>query len=265
MCIIVYKNKTANTPTKQVLKTCFANNYDGAGYMVQTGDSVHINKGFMKFSDFWRVFSKDKRITKDCNLAIHFRISTGGKISSGNCHPYPISDKVTELTALTFTTDKAIAHNGVLTGFDDTSVLNDTQIFTKDVLYYLTKETLQPNILEAIRNLTKGSRLCLFIDDKWFLTGDWQTDKKTGLCYSNSTYKADKWSNWPEYTYTKTKTKSKKRKCGIREYKALPIDYPLSIDVCPACGENKNIDSYEDNTFYCNICEAVWDVDGIIY
>jgi len=270
MCIIVYKNKNADIPTKKLLKTCFENNDDGAGYMVQVKNQVHIKKGFMKFNDFWQAFSKDKKITKDCQLAIHFRIATGGLISAGNCHPYPITDKTTELTKTNIIADKAICHNGILTGFDDIeNKYNDTQVFTKNVLFYLAKEKIQPNILEAIRNMTMGSRLCLFINGDWFLTGNWTIDKQTGLQFSNLSYKREK-INWGFYGLPKTKTKRTKRTKRTKyqdEYQYIYPDERYSMTVCPACGNSNEafIDSYNDQTFFCHTCETVWDSDGIIY
>ena len=260
MCIIIYKDKTAALPTKKTLKTCFNNNDDGCGYMVKQGKTVFINKGFMRFSDFYTEFKNDKKITKDCELVLHFRIATGGLVNAANCHPFPVTDKVAELTANEFITDKAIAHNGILSGFDDINkVLSDTQIFTKDILYFLMLENLKPNLIEAIRNLTIGSRLCIFNQGNFLLLGNWITDKKTGLQFSNSGYKVDKRHNWKQGSWKNSSYFYSKSKWTKYTKDYIESETITESEVfCPFCDRSDNIEEY-NGTYYCKNCEAVWD------
>ena len=44
MCIIIEKPKYAKTPSRKVLKNCWDNNPDGAGYMYNAGGKVYIYK-----------------------------------------------------------------------------------------------------------------------------------------------------------------------------------------------------------------------------
>jgi len=265
MCIIIFKNRSANLPTKKVLKTCFENNPDGAGYMVQTGKQVIINKGFMKFSDFYAEFKADKAITKNCNLVLHFRIATGGLVNSANCHPFPVSNRIDDLKNLNIKTDKAIAHNGVLSEFNDINkVLSDTQIFTKDILYFLMLENLKPNLIEALRNLTIGSRLCIFNQGNFLLLGNWITDKKTGLQFSNSGYKVDKRHNWKQGGWKNSSYFYSKSKCTKYTKDYIESEEITESEVfCPFCDRADNIEEY-NGIYYCKNCETVWD-DNDIY
>jgi hypothetical protein len=52
MCIIVYKPKGIELPKEDILKNCFDNNADGAGYMYAHKGKVLIHKGFMDWEDF---------------------------------------------------------------------------------------------------------------------------------------------------------------------------------------------------------------------
>ena len=44
MCVIVAKEKGIVMPDKNILKTCFNHNPDGAGIMWNQGNAVHIRK-----------------------------------------------------------------------------------------------------------------------------------------------------------------------------------------------------------------------------
>ena len=45
MCIAIYSLKGTDIPSEDILKTCFLNNPDGAGFAFNKGGKVHIVKG----------------------------------------------------------------------------------------------------------------------------------------------------------------------------------------------------------------------------
>ena len=53
MCIAIIKPKNYEIPTKEELRTCWDNNPNGAGFMWNDGQIVHIEKGFLKFKHFY--------------------------------------------------------------------------------------------------------------------------------------------------------------------------------------------------------------------
>ena len=53
MCIAIYSLIGTKIPTDEILKICFQNNNDGAGFCFNTDNNqVQIVKGFMDFDSF---------------------------------------------------------------------------------------------------------------------------------------------------------------------------------------------------------------------
>ena len=68
MCVIVNKNRGIELPRKELLENCFSNNSDGAGMMYNLNGKVYIEKGFMKFDEFYnRLMELDKKISPPRN------------------------------------------------------------------------------------------------------------------------------------------------------------------------------------------------------
>ena len=196
MCIIVAKNKNIDMPSKEVLKRCFNSNRDGAGYMYVKNGKVYINKGFMDFDSFYNSIEKLGKIydLKKHALVMHFRISTGGNVDGGNCHPYPITSNEEYLRRKHFVTDLGMCHNGTIShysgGWQSKEVLNDTQKFIKNfvsVLKDMDNDFLHNRrAMELIEDIA-GSKLCfLDSDEKIHLVGNFIKDN--GVYYSNSSY-----------------------------------------------------------------------------
>lgn len=195
MCIIVAKPIGIEIPSKSLLQNCFIANRHGAGFMFNHNKKVYIYKGFMKFEAFYRVLQKtiDKYDLKNKGVVIHFRISTGGKIDEGNCHPYPISNDEEMLRKKkVITKDVAMAHNGTIRLFSGKhDFLNDTQLFIKNIVntfyqvnhnFYLDKE-----VMETLQGIA-DSKLC-FLDKmgELYMLGDFV--EENGIYFSNLSYK----------------------------------------------------------------------------
>ena len=113
MCIIVAKPAGKKLPSKQTLMNCYANNPDGAGFMYADGKTVHIDKGFFDFTDFYDALLSIKDIT-NTSIVMHFRISTAGSINEACCHPFPVSSNLADLSATEIDNRVCVAHNGII-------------------------------------------------------------------------------------------------------------------------------------------------------
>jgi predicted glutamine amidotransferase len=203
MCIIVAKDKKAPLPTKQVLKNCFENNSDGAGFMYTYNGNVIIDKGYMNFKQFYKRFQRLKELFNDFenkSLVMHFRIGTSAGNTPENTHPYPVSTKVDELHSLYTITKLGIVHNGIIRDYTITGdkEMNDTQHFIQDYvakIYSKFPRFYEDKDLMLSMEKMCDSKLCfLTSEDELYYVGDFTTDR--GIKYSNQTY---------SYNYNDTK------------------------------------------------------------
>lgn len=195
MCIIVSKEKGVEMPDKATLERCFDYNSDGAGLMYANNGKVNIVKGFMDFKSFYEYLMKLDKIynLKEKALVMHFRISTGGNVDGGNCHPYPISPRKKDLRSYCIKTDLGMAHNGVIsmyTSYSKKEELNDTQRFIQKAVYPIyksNKEFYKDYELMSLLEDIAGSKLCfLDKDENIYYVGKFIEDD--GVMYSNNSY-----------------------------------------------------------------------------
>ena len=200
MCIIVSKEKNQNIPSKKILKNCFTSNPDGAGFMYTSNNKVRIEKGFFTFEEFYK---RLKKVDKALNLykkslVMHFRIGTSGGYSEGACHPFPVTDNISEIQKTETTSKLGMVHNGIISNFVY-GKLSDTQNFVKDFVYPLLKINCNflnnKNAINLLYKQSGATKLC-FLDkyDNITYVGNFITDK--GIKYSNTSYK--------DYTYVPT-------------------------------------------------------------
>jgi hypothetical protein len=133
MCIIIVKPAKTPFPLPDRIAACFDNNPDGAGLMWrEPSGKVHIFKGWMKLGQMQRWIRANQDRLKDTDVVLHFRMATHGTVAPGTCHPFPITRDVGILRKIDCVTDRAMAHNGVLTAWGDKSkTLSDTMVFVK--------------------------------------------------------------------------------------------------------------------------------------
>lgn len=209
MCVIVAKNKGIDLPSKEILKNCFDNNNDGVGFaFVNSNKEVVISKGYKKFDNFYNDLMKvDKKLNlKNKGLLIHFRISTSGLIDAGNCHPFPLSNDKNELRETKTKTKIAICHNGIISKYNKKdNVLNDTQLFIKNVVYpfsKLDKEFYKNNfIMDTIKELANSKLAFLDSEENIYLLGEFV--KENDLYFSNTSYikRTFTYSNYRYFDY----------------------------------------------------------------
>lgn len=196
MCIAIYGLKGTEVPAEDILRTCFVNNSDGAGFCFNTDNGkVQIVKGFMTWESFISAFREynTKYNFKDRGLLIHFRIATHGSTNPGNCHPFPISSNPKHLKKPKFISDYACVHNGIITlTASEKSELSDTGLFVKDYLAKIASNKgwfYNPKNTELIYELIASKMAVLngngeIIATKGFHQGD------DGNFYSNNSYKS---------------------------------------------------------------------------
>lgn len=275
MCIIVAKEKNVKLPSEEVLKNCFTNNSDGAGFMYVDKNKVVIDKGYLKYDDFikhYKKLCKKYHDFKNKALVMHFRIGTSGLNDRGNTHPYPISSNVKDLHSVKSICDIGIAHNGIISDYnpkDDKKNTNDTQEF---IMKYLTPlyehyRDFYKNeyILKGLEDIT-GSRLVfLTSDEKLYYVGDFEENK--GIKYSNSSYEERYWYNcdnynvytpaWDTYThdyvgnegYVFNEAQIKIDKKDIDMHNVIKLDSEWYI------GNGYGIEKVGDRNFYADMYE----------
>lgn len=187
MCVICYIPKGVELPRKERIKAMWDSNSDGAGLFWIADNKVHISKGYFDFEAFY----KDILIVKDYDyeMAIHMRIATAGGISQSMCHPFPISNKKSDMFNLDGTYDSAIMHNGVI-HINNRAEYSDTAEFVVTNLYsrYLTDNRfynhLSSKATKKLEDRINGSRMIFFGGDGSIkMIGNWS--EKNGCYYSN--------------------------------------------------------------------------------
>jgi len=182
MCIIVLKPKNIPMPSMDILKTCFINNPDGAGFMYRRGNKIYIEKGFMKIEDLLSRLSVVKKKDECC---IHFRIATHGVIMPGNTHPFPITSEKPMLHVLTSVVNRAMCHNGILSGYAAINDnISDSGFFAK-MLYPCTTEKQYQSVLDVHSSRT-NSKFIVMTGKFTVHAGYFKNDG--GIYYSNDGY-----------------------------------------------------------------------------
>lgn len=192
MCIIAYKPAGVKFPSDDILKTCFQNNKDGAGFMYPTKDGVRIKKGFMTYEDFDKAI-KPLKNSFGLPVVMHFRISTHAGVNPEMTQPFPVTSKTRKLKSTDTISRVGIAHNGIISMTNDAKEISDTALFIKryasflirDVEYYKDKRI--PEMIEAMI----GSRMAILSTDGHveLLGTGWKTDEN-GMWFSNDSYKS---------------------------------------------------------------------------
>lgn len=165
MCVIIQRDKGITIPYDKI-KTACTINQDGYGFIVNDRDKFEvIKKCDSKGNDADEVY-KLLEDAKDCNIALHLRFRTAGKIDYDNTHPYQVLSKADDGVDLWF------MHNGTLNNFkqfntDYSDSRNLTNVVLKPLLRtafdkygeeYLGQEYLHL-ILKHLKNDTSAFTL----------------------------------------------------------------------------------------------------------
>lgn len=217
MCIAIAKPKGVKIP-KRVLKACFLNNPDGAGFAYPENGKVKIIKGLFSFRSFWREYREIDPESK--SVLIHFRVATSGKIDSFNCHPWRINET------------HAFIHNGNLAsrlGVSSEDVF-DTGIFAGKVLtpiFNLSNELWKTDgflwmMEEAIGS---GNKLAIINSDGEFqIFNSILGEREHGSWFSNKTYKEERKSKRKPAAPPKCSTTSSTFTSSAHTVPAKPVN-----------------------------------------
>lgn len=212
MCIIVYKPKGVHLPAESILKTCYNNNDDGAGFMYfdSKNNIIQIKKGFDNFKAFYK--KAKKLITDDTPAVLHFRISTQGGVKPELTHPYPVCDNYENMRKLETSCEVGLAHNGVISltsegywaNYGKKINYNDTMTFIKDYASLIITDALfykDKNKIALLSRLAKSKLAILSNDGHCQLIGDFIFDDESKCYFSNTTYKqvAQVQNGWYDY------------------------------------------------------------------
>lgn len=197
MCIIVAKNAGIKMPSMDILRNCFENNPDGAGFMLADGKAVYGFKGLMTFEEFSQELKKARKRFGDLDklaVVLHFRISTHGSSVGSNTHPFPLKGGYRELRKSEWIADQGFAHNGIIqqTSFDEDVKkhnVSDTMVFAKKFVNPIAKyATIASDraILDMLYELA-DSKLC-FLSRKGKIATRGKFFEEDGVLYSNTSY-----------------------------------------------------------------------------
>lgn len=236
MCILIHKPKNVPFPNSDTLENCFVSNPDGAGFgWIDTKRVSHIRKGYMNFDEFISVIDSYKEKLQKYDVILHFRFATKGSVSTGNCHPFPMSSNIQKLKATTLNSAlPIIAHNGIISEFSNIKSkndLSDTMLFIKRLS--TTNERRQYKILNG------GKFAILYPNGSVKRFGEFIEDG--GIYYSNDTY---------QYTYDYSYDDVK--------YYSFCFDEIICSKSGRCTWTNKSI-AYEAKNGNPDICPLAWD------
>ena len=192
MCIIAAKPRGVKMPSKTTIENMWFNNHDGAGFMYAHDGKVHIEKGFMKLSDFESALERVGKTINldDVSVVMHFRIATHGGVSPANTHPFPVSTSIGLLQKLKCKAPLGVAHNGIINitprkGISDTMEYIATQLapLYKGVPHFYNN----PHLMELVENGVQSKLAIMNGDGEIYTVGKFETDKD--ILYSNDTFK----------------------------------------------------------------------------
>lgn len=282
MCIIVSKPRGVVMPDEKILKNCWRNNSDGAGfsYVREGSNTVCIVKGFMKLKALIKSLEYHK-FTPEDDVVLHFRFATHGLCDGGNCHPFPLSARTVDLRSKFIITNIAIAHNGIFGQMPDHETLSDTQKFISTVL--ANKAVINNLDSAAVQELIRGycgssSKLAIMRPSGILHIGDFVKDE--GMYYSNSQYKEFGFTRYGNHDYTNGSWQGHYDNTAVSVIKAKAVDYVNSDEQngnrlealtdqkirdiegynhnCLLCGTQKEVSYTEDADGYlCDPCYAL--------
>lgn len=259
MCIIMAKRAGVELPSDDVLRTCWRANQDGGGYMFARDGKVEVRKGFTTI-EMMLASLQTEGITKADAVCMHFRISTSGGVKPELCHPYPVVADFEAMKVLTFSTDLAVMHNGVL-GITPETGVNDTMTFVKHVLAPRRNSWTALDKDIVFRMAISGSRLCFMdVNGTIQMVGQGWIKESDGLYYSNSGYKRQystyQYSQWDESEWYG-------RGCGNNHYSASTNRAGATTTrtaTCPVCFHA--LPSGAEKKGSCEKCGACYSTDN---
>ena len=206
MCLIVAKPKGTPLPIKDNLDYWFEKHPDGFGMAFQHRGKVAIIKGALTPKTMHKLVSAVKDASIDpvgTDMIFHFRQATTGNVTPHNCHPFPISSRSKDHRRLTFLSNFAVAHNGIISDYESTRVWDfekkvfsytdnqytDTQKFVQQVIAPIGDALFMPGVQKMIASYGH-SRFAILTSTDIVYIGTFLSED--GYKFSNSSYQLTK-------------------------------------------------------------------------
>lgn len=179
MCIAILNRK--GTLSSKIFKNCWTSNPDGAGLTYYDGSKAVIIKEMKSYKVLHKKYLEIRSEFPLIDIAIHFRISTHGKINETNCHPFRINKH------------SAFIHNGMINNLERNSEVSDTYIFNEVIMKQLPSNFGKNGaITELISNFIGYSKLVIIDRENSFIInehlGHWNQEN----WFSNKSYEDKK-------------------------------------------------------------------------
>lgn len=171
MCIAILNNQNTALPFEYIEESLF-NNPDGFGAIWTEGETLRTVKSMSQSAKkIFAIYERIRGENPETFIALHFRVSTAGKVNTTNCHPFHVNDRL------------AFVHNGIIGRGCKT--YSDTWHFNEGVLKKLPADFLQSDgIRELIAERVTGSKLLFLSSDNvptiineraghWDVEGNW--------------------------------------------------------------------------------------------
>ncbi|MCK9578540.1 class II glutamine amidotransferase [bacterium] len=187
MCVIIYKHSKAKLPTSDILTEASKRNPDGIGiaYTTNGKKKVMIEKGISL--DYLLSINKEGEYLSNQSVIYHFRIATSGGKEKSHCHPFPLSEKLDDLSSTEGLFNTVLAHNGRMSSFENNKEYSDSQMFIHKIVSKLSFNDLSSiKIRRLFKAATQGSRF-IFLNKNGNICKFGQWIKEGGLWYSNDT------------------------------------------------------------------------------
>lgn len=253
MCVAIYVPKGIQTPSLETLALCWESNPHGAGFAMRkqnkSGKSkfeLELHKGFMTFEEFANAYNKYGLADFNEDLFLHFRITTHGGTSKGNCHPFPLVEDTKLLKCQNTWTNYAVIHNGILPIQPSEKDISDTMEFVKQ-MYKNKKYKDIDKFFQGIEGAVGGNKIAIMTPDDVKMLGNWKVIN--GVYYSN-----DYWNYTASYLQSFRPSSLKEMDCTGQQWELDGKDLKsMNEGKCPYCDADLSF-FWKEQQAYCDEC-----------
>lgn len=178
MCIAIVK-PAGTVISEDVLKTCFENNPDGAGFAYRTPGGLVVEKGLFTWDAFIDAYRA--RNVADVDALIHFRITTKGDDAAENTHPFAIQAG-------------ALIHNGTISHLGEARGKVGAKSDTRELAEKWDAVTLDDmeRFFDVFEHYVDDTRVAVMgHDGRVIVFNRKQWIEKDGVLYSNRGFEMD--------------------------------------------------------------------------
>lgn len=254
MCIAILNTKRV-TLKKKLLRNCWDNNYDGAGFMYTDGEKIITHKELDSFDLYYKAYIDARKSFPQSHMVLHFRISTHGGVTKANGHPFLVNEKL------------GFVHNGIISGMEQSTKYSDTYMFNKNILKPLPGDFVKnKDLLGFIEDAIGSYNKLIFLghDNEYEIVNEAAGHWDNGCWFSNYsyTYSSGYVDRGGVKTYVGTPSKSKGYTHTKSEYNGVVKNYHIT----DAMLEDGCLVKLSDmpSTYFNEMYKKV-DADGTVY